>query len=581
MGLLKITQFGGEVPVKGVRSLPDGFAVQSVNTWLYSDELAAIRPNIPLRDLLSTTRKVFRIPRGTLGGDPNFPTSVPPPSYLGDSTWLEFSDPDTDIVRGPLVNDSFKRWYFCSPSTGLQVNTYSRLVLGEPPYDAGVANPSSTLGITVVGGVGAVVTRGYLYTFVNIWGEEGGPSPPVTAAGAADGSWNVTGIVDPTVGETGDRVAIDHKVLYRTITAASGTTTFFKVAEIPLGTTTYSDTSLDTVVAGNLSYENANGNLAPPNLQGIIAMPNGFFIGWVDSDLYFSEPYRPYSWPVEYIVSTEYPVVGLGVFGQTCAIMTQGYPAAVQGITPATTALSKTTVMEPCLSRAGIVTTPEGVYYPSPNGLVSITPNGVNNITQQLITKEEWGRDFQPQFLRACRYQQGYLALRAIPDPDMPLRTAFYFDLSDLRTAVTELSEFANARMVQGDVWSGEVFTIKNAKLYHHDPPSDSYLPLLWMSKEYQYLYKENFSCYALFWDEDRADLASTDAPSIIPVGIPAHIRVWADRRLVYDQHVPVNSEAVRLPSGFKATVWQFEISSRAPVFAFHVASTIKELRGA
>jgi hypothetical protein len=169
---------------------------------------------------------------------------------------------------------------------------------------------------------------------------------------AADGSWNVTGIIDPTVGETGDRVAIDHKVLYRTITSQSGTTTFFKVAEIPLGTTTYSDTSLDTVVAGNLSYENANGNLAPANLQGIIAMPNGFFIGWVDSDLYFSEPYRPYSWPVEYIVSTEYPIVGLGVFGQTCAIMTQGYPAAVQGITPATTALSKTTVMEPCLSRA-------------------------------------------------------------------------------------------------------------------------------------------------------------------------------------------------------------------------------------
>ncbi len=40
--------------------------------------------------------------------------------------------------------------------------------------------------------------------------------------------------------------------------------------------------------------------------------------------------------------------------------------------------------------------------------------------------------------MRACRYQQGYLAMRAVPD--MPDRTAFYFDLSDIRTAVTELS---------------------------------------------------------------------------------------------------------------------------------------------
>jgi hypothetical protein len=35
------------------------------------------------------------------------------------------------------------------------------------------------------------------------------------------------------------------------------------------------------------------------------------------------------------------------------------------------------------------------------------------------------------------------------------------------------------------------------------------------------------------------------------------------------------------MPSGFKADVWQFEIKSRAPVYTLHVASTVKELRGA
>jgi hypothetical protein len=587
LALLKIQSFGGEVPVQGIRALPDAMADESVNTWLYSQELRAIHPNVKLRDTITTTRDIFRIPRGTVGGDPSVPGVVPPPSYLGDSTWVEFTDPNTDVVRGPLINDSFKRWYFCSPTTGLMFNTTSRLINGDPIYKVGVPNPTATMGLSVTGGVAtANVTRAYLYTFVNMYGEESGPSPPITGAGKPDGIWHLTGIADPPVDAT--RAPYDHKTLYRSITSASGTTTFFKVADISLGTTIYDDNgavNTDAILAGNLSFENTNGNLPPANLQGIIAMPNGFLIGWVDSDLWFSEPYKPFSWPAEYVVSTEYPIIGLGVFGQSCAVLTQGFPGVVTGITPATTALSKSTVMEPCLNRTAIVSTPEGVYYPSPNGLVSISANGVNNITQKLITKEEWLRDFSPAYLRACRYQQGYLALRA--GPDIPNRTAFYLDLSDLRTAVTELSEFDNAYNVVGDVWSAEIFVIRltgaQNTVQHYDPQTNFFLPYRWKSKEFQYVFKTNFSCYELFWDADRYDAVSTDAPEFCPVGKPARIRVWADRALIYDETLlPVdNSTMLRLPSGFKALVWQFEINGRAPVFNFHVASTVKELRGA
>jgi hypothetical protein len=223
--------------------------------------------------------------------------------------------------------------------------------------------------------------------------------------------------------------------------------------------------------------------------------------------------------------------------------------------------------------------TPDAVYYPGPNGLVSISPNGVQNITQQLITKEEWGRDFSPTYLRACRYQQGYLAIRAVDN--MADRTAFYFDLSKLETAVTELSEFDYGRNAQGDVWSGEIFIVRNNEVQHYDPQTTQFLPYRWKSKEFTYPFKNNFAVYELFWDPDRADLTSTDAPDICPVGVPAHVKVWADRVLVYDEDVPTNQDAIRLPSGFKALAWQFEISGRAPVYAFHVASTLKELRGA
>lgn len=579
MAVLKLTTFGGEVPVQGDRALPDTFAVESVNTWLYGQELRAIHPSTNLRALISTTRKVFRIPRGTVGGNPSFPGVIPPPSYLGDSTWLEFNDADTDIVRGPLVQDSYKRFYFCSPTTGPMFNTLARLIAGDASYKLGVPAPAAAPGGSVSGGAAPVETRAYVYTYINQYGEESGPSPPALIAGNISGTWNITGIADPAGGAFTGYANFTSKKLYRTVTGTSGATTYYFVANIAAATTTYADSATNTAIAGNLMLETANGALPPATLKGIVLMPNGFLIGWDGSDIYFSEPYKLHLWPAEYIVSTEFPIVGMGVFGQTCAVLTQGYPATISGVIPATTSLTKSTVFEPCLSRGGIVSTPDGVLYPSPNGLVAISSGGINVVTQQLITREQWRSNYNPDYIRAVRYQQGYLALRA--GPGTSDRSAFMLDLSDLRTALTEFSEFDTAHNVQGDIWSGEVFTVQPSQLQQHDPPGNKWLPFRWRSKEFQYPVKTNFSSYALFWDAARFDNTSTEATDILASGVAAHLKVWADRVLVYDQNVPLNMEAVRLPSGFKATLWQFEITARAPVYAFHIASSLKELRGA
>ena len=46
MPVLRIQDFSGTVPVKGDRAVPDGFATESINTWLYGSELRGIRPPI-------------------------------------------------------------------------------------------------------------------------------------------------------------------------------------------------------------------------------------------------------------------------------------------------------------------------------------------------------------------------------------------------------------------------------------------------------------------------------------------------------------------------------------------------------
>ena len=358
--------------MKGDRAVPDGFATESINTWLYGSELRGIRPPVDLIACNPSTRRVFRIPKRTVGGDPAFPTVVPPPSYLGDSVWMQFTDHDTDMLRGQLVEDQYERYYFCSPSTGPMFNTYARMLAGQTAYRLGVPGPNNTVDAagnnaykptinSITGGAAPVLTRAYLYTWVNQFGEESSPSLPVVGAGNGNAIWNIGGIIDPPAPAV-DQPAWSKKYLYRTITGASGQTTYYRVNEVPIGTSTYSDDTskiTDAVLANNLTLESTNWAVPPTTLKGWVAMPNGFLIGFDGSNIYFSEAYHWHAWPAEYKQASETPVVGLGILGQTCVVCTQGYPSTVTGNKPATCAFTKATTDEPCLSRGSIVSTPQ------------------------------------------------------------------------------------------------------------------------------------------------------------------------------------------------------------------------------
>ena len=592
MSVLKIEGFSGIIPVSGDRALPDGFATESINTWLYGGELRGLRPPLNLIAINANTRTVLRIPKRTVGGDPAFPGVIPPPSYLGDSTWMQFTDPDTDIVRGQLVEDQYDRWYFCSPTTGPQFNTYARMQAGLAPYQLGVPGPNTTYDsagnnadkptiTSITGGAAPTLTRAYVYTWVNEFGEESAPSLPVLGAGNGNAIWNIGNIKDPPAPTSSPlQPNWSKKYLYRTITGASGQTTYYRVNTIALGTTTYADDTskiTDAVLANNLLLESTTWATPPANLKGWIAMPNGFLVGFNDSDIYMSEAYHFHAWPAEYKYSTETPIVGLGILGQTCVVCTQGYPATVTGSKPATCSFTKATTGEPCLARGSIVSTPNGVIYASQNGLVMVGPGGIQNVTEKLITREDWLRDYAPAYIRAQRYQNGYLALRNLPSPN--LHSAFFIDPTELKVALTEISDMETVVAINVDVWSGEVFLLDSAQVKRWDAPSTDLMPVLWRSKEFQYQFQENFGAYAIYWDQARYS-SNAFGDHFIDPATQVRFRVFADRRLVYDETVPRNGRPVRLPSGFKADIWQFEIRARAPVYSLHVAPTVKELKG-
>lgn len=583
MAVLRIQDFSGQVPILGDRALPDNFAVAALNTDLYSKELRGVNQPVEL-SAIGTAQKVLRIPRRTFGGNPAFPTSIPAPSYLGDSVWVPFFDKDTDIVRGQLVNDSFERWYFCSPGYGPQFNTYARMLVGDPPYRLGVPSPNqspifSPTIVSIVGGGVPVVTRAFVYTWVNIYGEESAPSLPVVGSGNANAVWNIGNISDPVF--IGPYAPAAHKVLYRTVTGASGQTAYYKVAEIAIGVTTYADDGAvmtDAIIVDNLVLESVGWDTPPINLEGFIAMPNGYLIGFRKSNIYFSESYRFHAWPSAYVQASEYNVVGLGVVGQTCVVCTEGFPATVTGAKPGIASFTKATTGEPAMSRGSIVSTPNGVLYASQNGLVLVGPGGIDNVTSKIITRDQWVKNFAPTNLRAVRFQNGYLALRDVADENTA-NSAFFVDPSELKVALTEYSEFSTTSMIETDPFSGEVLLLDGGKVLRWDPPVFAQQwPILWRSKEFQLQQQKNFGCYAIYWDEARF-FDSPIGTSLLAHDVRVRFRVWADRRLVYDETVPFNGQGVRLPSGFGADIWQFEICARAPVYSLHVATTMRELK--
>lgn len=247
-----------------------------------------------------------------------------------------------------------------------------------------------------LGGVAAMVpygvdrvidTRFYLATFVTDWGEESAPSP-VSDLLEVDQNDSVN-VARPAVSTGASHAARDitHWRLYRSNVGTSSAAFQF-VAEIPVATTSYTD----TVKAAELGEQIPTTTwLEPPaNLRGLVGMPNGIMAGFFGNTVAFCEPYVPYAWPVEYQVTTEFPIVGMAAFGQTLFVGTTGNPYFISGSDSASMSAQKMESNQACASARSIAAVQGGVLYASPDGLCVADASGVKVVSQGLYTREDW-----------------------------------------------------------------------------------------------------------------------------------------------------------------------------------------------
>lgn len=691
------------------------------------------------------------------------------PDVTSPSTWMEFADPDTDVIRSPVVDDEHDRYYFASPSLPPKYNPRDRIEAGSPAWLLGVPAPNCSPEVTVSGGGDAVVlaydatnisgasatllanviyllpvtpegntvltdmvllagadmtdvsyaavlyddnngvpntllnvgvlntsdvangdtlssaflnptgllanskywigmmfdkamtvqvadatgtpaysgytvsntfsngppatitsyntgqptlviygngtsddvlsARSYVYTYVTEYGEESAPSPATVETGWSNGVWTIN-LFTPPPDQMGVTRNITKTKLYRSITSLAGATTYFFITELPVATATYEDINSDDEIVVNDQLISQLWTPPPEGLLGFVSMPNGIIAGWRANEIWFCEPYRPHAWPAAYVLTTEYPIVGLGVSGSSVVACTAGAPYVANGVQPGLMSTTKVQNSEPCMSRGSILGVDEGVYYASPNGLILVTQYGaVKNSTGAWITREKWQQLTPQKNLRAVLCAGGYLALGCVRDGDASVaQTGFTLELtgstqdsaapglepSRHRVGFNRLTapngyDVDNLRL---DPWSAVALVIQNGGVWYYDfsdtaPEMQVYT---WRSKKFQQRSKENFAAMRFKFsipdgtpalNATRLE-ADTDDPVWVS-GLPADrygfLRVYAgNNELVTTREIRRPMEILRLSSGFKHETWVIEIEARVPIANFQIATSPKAL---
>lgn len=601
MSTIKLKAFSGMLPATDDRLLPENAGAYARDCYLYSGRLTGWRqPKILYNLLNSTTRMAFRIP-----ADSNA-------SRISDTSyWLEFADVNTNVLRTPVVNDVYERYYFASPTVAPRYNTKVRIAASLSSWLLGVTTPTTAPGVAPAGGTSLAIAaaRSYLYTWVTAYGEESAPSPALLQNGYVDDVWAIT-VTAPDSNDVGVNRNIATTRIYRTVTASDGTASFFLVTELPVATTSYNDTLSDTTVAQNIGLDTATWLPPPSDLQGIVAASNGMFVGWRANEVWFSVPFLPHTWPSDNTITTEYPIVGIGVVGQAIVVVTKGYPVVLTGASP--DSLSQQVIRTPysCSSRGSIVSAPDAVYYTSESGLIMVTPSGmVQNVTEHWITREKW--KLLPLISnRAILHSGAYFSFGAVyVDPvtgaDNATEAAVGFTIVSPQTASQEAPPVGgqitnpafgwlsapgalsiNNTLV--DHWTNVPLLIQSQAVYYYDysDAAPTIMPYLWRSKIFQDQYRRGFEVMKVYFtipSSTPTQNADRNTSSIQTLASDQYgiVRVYADDVLWTTREIRTSGELLRILSGGKFEFWQWELEGRVEILNVQAATSVKDLRSA
>ena len=161
----------------------------------------------------------------------------------------------------------------------------------------------------------------------------------------------------------------------------------------------------------------------------------------------------------------------------------------------------------------------------------------------------------------------------------LPTRPGVYLS-PDQRIAMTRLdpapSEVFN--LVQ-DLFNAETMQLRDGIVYHVDVRQQGpYARYRWKSKIFTLPYPQNLGAAKVYWTPKDADAG--DEPSYFRMYAGLQADLTDDGLpLRFQQEMTKSGQMFRLPSGFKANYYQFEVEGLVIIDAIHAAQTARELR--
>lgn len=538
MPTISLKTFAGLRPLSDPILLAEPEATVANNVKLVSGTLA---PLLGTTTLKATTKSnptnIWRY--GTDSNESNY--------------WLEFAS-DTDVVMSPISADPFQRIYWADGSQ-IKMGVNSSIISGASypgsGYILGVPAPvaAPVISGTVPSVASTSTTLTAVYTYVSAYGEEGLPSSAAVTA-IVDPAHNIT-VSGMSSAPTGNYNIATKRIYLSSTVGNQAQFQFWK--EVPVGTTTVSDAYNQSALGEILPSE--YWNPPPAALKGIKMTGISSMIGFDGNTAYLSEPNLPHAFPHIYPIDMQ--IVGIGVFGQSAVLLTNGYPYLMYGADPQAMSTQKLAFPWACLSKRSIVDTGDGTIYASADGLVMISGSGMSMLTKQIFTIEQW-RALNPSSISAALYNHKYFFTFTRTDGS---RGLYVIDLSGQGALLvaSDLNSSTAITAMYADPRTDTLYLVQGGNIVRWD--RGSALTYTWRSKTFRAPYPMNFG-----------------VAQVLANAYPVTLNVYADGVQKASKTV-AGAEIVRLPSGYRARDWQIEIVSANTVTEANMATSVDEIR--
>jgi hypothetical protein len=314
------------------------------------------------------------------------------------------------------------------------------------------------------------------------------------------------------------------------------------VEETVLATATLTDTGArgDILLTGGATSK--PDWIAPPDdMIGLRELWNGMHGGHISGGKQYMVcvPYNPHAWPALYRRQVPDPIVGSDKFGQSWVLATTGLPRVVEGREPQGMQDRPINLQEACVSKRSVVSVEHGVCWASNRGLAYYGTKGAMLLTRNIFTEAQW-RALVPSTIVGA-YWQGYYV-------------AFYNDGT------------RKGFMIPVDDPSGVIFLTQGAFGVFRDPLSGT----LYILDSSNAIKKWDAGTVASATFKSRVfrhpRAVTPGAFRIIATTYPVTFSLWCDGVQKINAFSVTSDAEHRVPSGYTAEEFQYEITGTGPV---------------